>query len=224
MADEKKRKSGDPDDEAYVIEDTGESIEDLEHEMEVTAQEADDTISRRGGVAPLPALSGAEGSGAEGTSAAAGEVVSEDLRKLNDRYVRTLADFENYRKRSEREKDDFRKYALANLLRDLLPVLDNFDRALEHAEKGDDFHKGTLLIYKQLYDTLQKAGLKPIDQTGVRFDPNLHEAVIREDDPSVPSHTVTGVLQKGYFLHDRLLRPAMVKVAVGGPEQRDDIQ
>src|SRR5712691_1519083 len=169
MADDKKRKSGDPDEDAYVIEDTGESIEDLEHEMEVTAQEADDTISRRGGVAPL--------SGAEGTSAAAGEVVSDDLRKLNDRYLRTLADFENYRKRSDREKDDFRKYALANLLRDLLPVLDNFDRALEHAEEGDDFHKGTLLIYKQLYDTLQKAGLKPIDQTGVRFDPNLHEAV-----------------------------------------------
>jgi molecular chaperone GrpE len=157
-------------------------------------------------------------------AAAAAEVVSDDLRKLNDRYLRTLADFENYRKRADREKEDFRKYALANLLRDLLPVLENFDRALDHAEEGDDFHKGVLLIYKQLYDILQKAGLKPIEEVGVRFNPNIHEAVIREEDPSVPSHTVTAILQKGYFLHDRLLRPAMVKVAVGGPEQADVVQ
>ena len=80
-----------------------------------------------------------------------------------------------------------------------------------------------LLIYKQLWDVLQRYGVKTIDQTGVRFDPNIHEAVIREEDPSVPSHTVAAVLQKGYFLHDRLLRPAMVKVAVGGPEQGDDV-
>jgi molecular chaperone GrpE len=211
MADDKKRKAGEPDDDAYVLEDTGESIEDLEHEMEVTAQEADDTLSRH--------------SGAPSTSAAtAANIVSDDLRKLNDRYLRTLADFENYRKRTEREKDEFRKYALANLLRDLLPVLENFDRALEHAEEGDDFHKGVLLIYKQLYEILRKNGLRPIDEVGVRFNPNIHEAVIREEDPSVPSQTVTAVLQKGYFLHDRLLRPAMVKVAVGGPEQHDDVQ
>jgi molecular chaperone GrpE len=209
MADEKNRKGGEPDDDAYVLEDTGESIEDLEHEMEVTAQEADDTIGRR---ATPP------------TSAAAAEVVSDDLRKLNDRYLRTLADFENYRKRADREKEDFRKYALANLLRDLLPVLDNFDRALDHAEEGDDFHKGVLLIYKQLYDVLRKAGLRPIEEVSVRFNPNIHEAVIREEDPSVPSQTVTAILQKGYFLHDRLLRPALVKVAVGGPEQADVVQ
>ena len=210
MADEKKRKTGEPDDDAYVLEDTGESIEDLEHEMEVTAQEADDTLSRQTGVPP--------------TSEAAAEVVSDDLRKLNDRYLRTLADFENYRKRADREKEDFRRYALTNLLRDLLPVLDNFDRALDHAEEGDDFHKGVLLIYKQLYDVLRKAGLKPIEEIGVRFNPNIHEAVIREEDPSVPSHTVTAILQKGYYLHDRLLRPALVKVAVGGPEQGDVVQ
>lgn len=198
------------DDDSYVLEDTGETIADIEHEMEIAAQEADDTLTHQktqpGGVsAAIP-------SG------------NEDLRKLNDRYLRTVADFENYRKRSEREKDDFRKYAITNLLRDLLPVLDNFDRALDHAEEGDDFHKGVLLIYKQLYDILQRAGLKPIDEVGVRFNPNIHEAVIREENPSVLSQTVTAVLQKGYFLHDRLLRPALVKVAVGGPEQRDEVQ
>ena len=103
--------------------------------------------------------------------------------------------------------------------RDLLPVLDNFDRALDHADEGDEFHKGVSLIYKQLYDVLQKHGLRPIDESGVAFDPNIHEAVVREENDSVPSHTVVAILQKGYFLHDRLLRPALVKVAVGGPER-----
>jgi len=206
-----KDKTPKDEDDSYVIEDTGETIEDLEKEMEEAAQEADDTISRRRDSPPPSA-------------AEAAEVVSDDLRKLNDRYLRTLADFENYRKRAEREKEEFRKYALTNLLRDLLPVLDNFDRALDHAEEGDEFHKGVLLIYKQLYDVLRKAGLKPIEETGVRFNPNLHEGVIREENPSVPSQTVTAVLQKGYFLHDRLLRPAMVKVAVGGPDEGDVVQ
>ena len=206
MADKRRPPDGN-DDDAYVIEDTGDTIADIEQEMKETAQEADDTISRRAPVVPEDVKSG-----------------SDEVRKAQDRYMRTLADFENYRKRAEREKDDFRKFAITNLLRDLLPVLDNFDRALDHAEEGDDFHKGVLLIYKQLWDVLQRYGLKPIEEVGVRFNPNLHEAVIREEDPSVPSHTVTAVLQKGYFLHDRLLRPALVKVAVGGPEQRDDVQ
>ena len=200
----------DNNDDSYVLEDTGESIADIEHEMEVAAQEADDTLTHQkthpGGATAIPVTE------------------SDDLRKLNDRYLRTVADFENYRKRSEREKDDFRKYAIANLLRDLLPVIDNFDRALDHAEEGDDFHKGVLLIYKQLYDILQKAGLKPIDELNVRFNPNIHEAVIREENPAVPSQTVTAILQKGYFLHDRVLRPALVKVAVGGPEKTDEVQ
>lgn len=180
------------DDDSYVIEDTGESIEDIEHEMEVAAQEA------------------------AGVAAPAAVPLPDDFR---DRYMRTLADFENFRKRSEREKIDFQRYALVGLVRDLLPVLDNFDRGLDHAEEGDEFHKGMALIYKQLFEVLQRHGLKPITESGVRFDPNIHEAVVREDNPSVPSHTVVAVLQKGYFLHDRLLRPAMVKVAVGGPEE-----
>ncbi|MEA2163982.1 MAG: molecular chaperone GrpE [Thermoanaerobaculia bacterium] len=180
------------DDDAYVIEDTGDSVEDIEHEMEVAAQEA------------------------AGATAAPATPATDDFR---DRYLRTLADFENFRKRSEREKNDFQRYALAGMVRDLLPVLDNFDRGLEHAEEGDEFHKGMALIYKQLFDVLQRHGLKPVSESGVRFDPNIHEAVVREEDSSVPSHTVVAVLQKGYFLHDRLIRPAMVKVAVGGPEE-----
>lgn len=188
-----KNNGNDVDDDRYVIEDTGDTVEDIEHEMEVAAQEAVD------GPAAPPAVP-----------------VAEDFR---DRYLRTLADFENFRKRSEREKNDFQRYALAGLIRDLLPVLDNFDRGLDHAEEGDEFHKGMALIYKQLFDVLQRHGLKPITESGVRFDPNIHEGVVRVEDSSVPSHTVVEVMQKGYFLHDRLIRPAMVKVAVGGPEE-----
>ena len=189
------RKKDESEDDTYVIEDTGESIEELERDMNATAQEAVAATEER----------------AEGAS-------SDEAQQFKDRYLRTLADFENFRKRSEREKKDFYKYAMADVLKDILPVLDNFDRALDHAEQGDEFHKGILLIYKQLFDALQKHGLTTIDESGVKFDPNIHEAVLREEDPSVPSHTVTGILQKGYYLHDRLLRPAMVKVAVGGEE------
>jgi len=188
-------------DDAYVIDDAGDStIEEIEHEMEIAAKEAVD-------------------GGQLGQSGPEDGALSEENRDLKDRYMRTLADFENYRKRADREKSDFYKYALQGVLKELLPALDNFDRALDHAEEGDDFHKGLSLIYKQLLDTLQKHGVKPINESGVRFDPNIHEGVMREEDPSVPAQTVTAVLQKGYFLHDRLLRPAMVKVAVGGPDQ-----
>jgi molecular chaperone GrpE len=187
MADE----NGRADDDAYIIEDTEGSVEEIEREMRETAEEA-------AAETPAPA---------------------DPAENYRDRYMRAVADFDNFRKRSEREKADFFRYAVSSVLKDILPVLDNFDRALDHAEQGDEFHKGVLLIYKQLFDVLQKHGLTPIEESGVHFDPNIHEAVVREEDDSVPNHTVTAILQKGYFLHDRLLRPALVKVAVGGPER-----
>jgi molecular chaperone GrpE len=200
---DENRRAGDDADDMYTIEDTGGSIEEIEREMRETAEEAV----------------------TEGPGAPAGDAATDDdaLRRenqdLKNRYLRTLADFDNLRKRTEREKADFFRYATAAVLKDLLPILDNFDRAMEHSDADDEFHKGVELIYKQLYDVLYRNGLRPIDEVGVHFDPNIHEAVVREEDPSVPSHTVTMILQKGYFLHDRLLRPAMVKVAVGGPDQ-----
>src|SRR5216684_5548379 len=124
------------DDDSYVIEDTGDSIEEIEHEMERAAREA------------------AESAPPGGATATDRDLRAEN-QQLKDRYLRTLADFENFRKRSEREKNDFFRFAMANLMRELLPVLDNFDRALEHAEEEDEFHKGVSLIYKQLYDVLQ---------------------------------------------------------------------
>lgn len=188
-------------DDTYIIEDTGGSVEEIEREMRETAEEAasDDAATSASGASGDPAL-------------------REEHQQMKDRLLRTLADFDNLRKRTEREKADFYRYALAGIFKDILPVLDNFDRALDHAEEGDEFHKGVLLIYKQLFDALQKNGLKAIEESGVHFDPNIHEAVVREEDPSVPSHTVVAILQKGYFLHDRLLRPALVKVAVGGAD------
>ena len=203
--DEKRKPEGD--DDAYVLEDTGDTIEEIEHEMELAAQEADDTLR---GSAPAARVPSAE--------------PTPDVAEWKNRYLRTLADFENFRKRSDREKADYFKHALGAVFKEIVPVLDNFDRALDHAEEGDDFHKGVLLIYKQLFDVLKKAGLRPVEESGVRFDPNIHEAVIREEDASVPNQTVVAVLQKGYFLHDRLLRPALVKVAVGGTERSDDVQ
>lgn len=192
------------DDDRYVLEDDGASVEDIEHEMEMTAQEAAGDPERPAdAAAPAP------------------QPASADTTDWRDRYMRAIADFDNYRKRADREKQDFFKYALADTVRDMLPVLDNFDRALEHAEQGDEFHRGVSMIYKQLFDVLKKHGLREIDEANVRFDPNIHEGVVRHEDPSVPSHTVVEILQKGYFLHDRLLRPAMVKVAVGGPESQD---
>ena len=203
MSDDNNPQGNGVEDDSYVIEDTGASIDQIEHEMEIAAQEA---AAAAGGDEPPAAAE------------PAGDDVRTENQELKNRYLRTLADFENFRKRVEREKQDYFKYALLNTMKELLPVLDNFDRALDHAEEGDDFHKGVLMIYKQLYDVLQKAGLRAIDEPGVHFDPNIHEAVIREEDSSVPNHTVVAILQKGYFLHDRLVRPALVKVAVGGPE------
>lgn len=195
--DQEKRNGNDDD---YVIEDDGSSVEELETEMERAAQEA------------------AGGDAAAAPDAAPGKEAP-DAGEWRDRYLRTLADFDNYRKRADREKQDFFRHALGSTFREILPILDNFDRALEHAEEGDEFHRGVALIYKQLASVLEKQGLRVIDEAQVRFDPNIHEAVIRDEDPSLPSNTVVAILQKGYFLNDRLLRPALVRVAVGGAEE-----
>ena len=209
--DENRRSGGEEADDTYIIEDTGGSIEEIEREMQEAAQEAVEveTVEEEAENGPVSVSA---------DTPATDEGLRQENQELKNRYLRTLADFDNLRKRTEREKTDFFRYATAAVLKDLLPVLDNFDRALEHSEADDEFHKGVELIYKQLQDVLYKHGLRPIDESGVHFDPNFHEAVVREEDPSVPSHTVTAILQKGYFLHDRLLRPALVKVAVGGPD------
>ena len=135
---------------------------------------------------------------------------------LYDKVLRKQAEFENFRKRGEREMQEAYVRARADLLTEMLPVLDNFDLALHHAENAgaEVIHEGVQLIYKQLIDTLARLGLDPIDADGQPFDPELHEAVATEQNAEVPDHTVVMVMQRGFKLGDRLLRPARVKVAV----------
>jgi molecular chaperone GrpE len=141
--------------------------------------------------------------------------VERDLESLKDRHLRSLAEFENLRKRSDREKREARGLALADLAREFLPVVDSFESALAHATSDDlrsDFGQGVLLIHRQLTDLWRKHGLREVETAG-GFDPNHHEAVVTEES-SEPPNTVLDVLRKGYTLDDRLIRPALVKVAM----------
>lgn len=133
---------------------------------------------------------------------------------LVDRLARLQAEFENARKRTAREQQDFREYAVADAVKALLPSLDSFERALQtsRADKSE-FRSGVELIYKQLQDALQKLGLRAIPAKGEPFDPRLHEAIEMVETPDADDHQILEELQRGYKLKDRLLRPSMVKVA-----------
>ncbi len=150
--------------------------------------------------------------------------VQKDLEDLKDRHLRKLAEFENHKKRSERERQEYFKIALAGFVNDFLPILDNFERALEHARPQDlesDFGQGIVIIRKQLGELWKRYGLIPIDSTGT-FDPNLHEAVATEESSTVAPNTILAELQKGYFLNDRLIRPSFVKVSVRKPDSDEE--
>jgi len=154
-----------------------------------------------------------------------GEAPEGEFQKLKaerddyyDRLLRKQAEFENYKKRVERERSEFVQFASAELMRELLNALDSFDLALRNAQAESGGRKDVLsgfeLIYKQLQDTLTRSGLKPIETTGRIFDPNLHQAVSTQATDEVEENTIVEELRKGYLLNGRLLRPAMVAVAV----------
>ena len=134
-----------------------------------------------------------------------------------DRWMRKAAEFDNYRKRIERERKEQSDQAVVDLLQQLVLVVDDFDRALEttsaNAAGADAFRKGVELIHAKLHDVLKKRGVKPIDTLGADFDPNVHQAVMHEPAPGHRDGEVIAELAKGYTIGDRLLRPAMVKVA-----------
>jgi molecular chaperone GrpE len=133
---------------------------------------------------------------------------------LLDRLARTQAEFDNARKRAAREQQEFRDFATADAIKALLPALDSFERALRAPDtKADEFRNGVELIYKQLQDALAKLGVRPVPAKGEAFDPRVHEAIEMVETNEVPDHHVVEELQRGYKLKDRLLRPAMVKVA-----------
>jgi molecular chaperone GrpE len=172
----------------------------------------------------LPAGEGDENSAGTGSrgNASAGEVTGPEaeLQKLKaerdsllDRLARAQAEFENARRRTSKEQQDFRDYAAADALRSLLPVMDSFERALQVKSEPADFRSGVELIYKQLQDALAKLGLRSIPAKGEPFDPHVHEAIEMVETSDAPDHEVLEELQRGYKLKDRLLRPAMVKVA-----------
>jgi len=123
---------------------------------------------------------------------------------------------DNLRKRAAREKEEFRQYALSDVFKDLLPVIDNFERALKIADETDSqtFKEGIDLIYRMLLNYLSKYGVKPIELQDGRFDPSLHHALASEESEGITEPQIKEELQKGYLIHDRLLRPAMVRVLV----------
>ncbi len=137
---------------------------------------------------------------------------------FQDRWRRSVAEFDNYRRRTERERREFAEAAAADLLRDLLPVVDDFERALaagppEDAAAGEAYHRGIELIYRQLLDTLKRHGAEPFTAVGEMFDPAMHEAVAREAADGRSDGEITAEFRRGYRVRSRLLRPAQVKVA-----------
>jgi len=178
---------------------------DLEHELPASDGEGEDSNAVEAAVPTGP-------------SAAAGrdsemEKLRAERDMLLDRLARSQAEFENARKRAAAEQQKFRDYALADAIKSLLPTLDSFERALKTSEEKSEFRNGVELIYKQLQDALQKLGLQAISAQGETFDPHLHEAVEMVETTEAEDHTILEEMQRGYKLKDRLLRPAMVKVA-----------
>jgi molecular chaperone GrpE len=140
---------------------------------------------------------------------------------LFDRLARLQAEFDNYRKRAAKENADFRDYAVANAAKSVLPVIDNLTLALKSASASpDDLRKGVELIHRQLQDTLQKLNVQQIPAKGEPFDPRVHEAIEVVESDEVPDHHVLEELQPGYRIKDRLLRPAMVRVAKARPGEK----
>jgi molecular chaperone GrpE len=169
----------------------------------------------------LPAADTEEAGPATATVPGESDRPESELEKLKaerdallDRLARSQAEFDNARKRAAREQQEFRDYASAEAIKALLPVIDNFERALSSASsQNSEFQTGIELIYKQLQDVLQKLGVRRLDAQGQPFDPRLHEAIEMVETDAAPDHSVLDELQRGYMLKDRLLRPAMVKVA-----------
>ncbi len=151
----------------------------------------------------------------EDIGASAGEEEKPDaLTELKDLLQRKAAEFDNYRKRVRREREELTERAAAALIEELLPVVDHLELALAaDSESADDYRQGVAMILKQMQEILGRSGLEPIETLGRQFDPNYHEAVIREETSEYPEGQITGELQRGYMLSGRVLRPARVKVA-----------
>lgn len=134
--------------------------------------------------------------------------------ELKDLLLRRQADFDNFRKRTERERSEYLQYAGMELVRDLLPIVDDFERALKAESASPEYAKGVEMIHHRMLETLKKLGLEPIETEGAKFDPHLHQAIERVETSDAPDGTILGEFQRGYRFKGRLLRPSMVRVAV----------
>jgi molecular chaperone GrpE len=165
--------------------------------------------------APDPSVQQPQDSGS--TEAGEAEKLAElekQKAEWQDRLLRTQAEFQNFRRRAEREKVDLLEYASTEAVRPLLAVLDDFERALKHDTTDKEYAKGMELIYQRFFDALKKLGLEPIESKGKPFDPHTHHAIDSVETEEAPDHTVLEEFQRGYNFKGKLLRPAMVKVAV----------
>lgn len=138
---------------------------------------------------------------------------SKEEEEMNTQYLRLAADFQNFRRRAEKEKGDIYAYANEKIVVELLDVIDNFERALQHSDSNESFVEGMNMIFKQFKGVLEKSGVEEIKAIGEQFDPNFHHAVLTENSVEYESGKITQVLQKGYLLNKKVIRPAMVKVA-----------
>lgn len=144
------------------------------------------------------------------------ETLQKEMDELNQRYLRLVADFDNFRKRTAQEKDELARYSVGKFITELLPMIDNFERALATVEKNEEvknYLTGIEMVYKQLMETLTKEGLQVIQAEGEKFDPNMHEAIMQVDAEGVEEDTVVEDLRKGYIFKEKVLRPTMCKVS-----------
>lgn len=153
------------------------------------------------------------------------ESVEQEAKEAHDRFLRVSAEFENYKKRSAREMDEFRKFANESLIREMLTVVDNLERALNSSNNDNQVNshiaEGVGMTLKEILKVFEKFYVKPIEALGKPFDPNFHQAAMREETNERPENTVLNELEKGYMIHDRLLRPAMVVVSMSKVNTND---
>ena len=186
-------------------------VNGLQEKEEMTAEKAEEQLVEDAAeTTPSPETETAEAAPVEDKAAA----LEAELKEKSDRILRLQADFENFRRRTAKEKEELAAVITQNILGDLLPLLDNFERAMAVEQTdGEAFQKGVEMIFTQLREVLDKHGLQSIEAEGQTFDPNFHQAVMRVENPDVEDGTITQVLQKGYQAKGRVIRPAMVQVA-----------
>ena len=187
----------------------------MSEEQKKEAQTPEDEVKKEAGSAEATETPEEDNAPeAENTEEKAEEKAEEKTDDGNEKYVRLMAEFQNYKKRVAKEKNDNREYATEKLVMELLPVLDNFERALAASAEDDPagYAKGMELIFTQMVTELQKSGLTEVEAEGQDFDPTKHNAVMTEENEELESGKVSKVLQKGYALNDKVIRPSMVAV------------